>query len=165
MLHPWRRRLYSFILMNETPKQGKLPGTIRKRSECLCSTAGHRQALNAQAGGRWGMERLTQLCRFSLWALMQITPFALVCVGLSPSEFWFPTNSITQSKASQSQCVLPGFRLKSLHFAQCSSVTINWPRCTQILAYICLEKKKSYNFFITVDPSVWDCYRSPQTRS
>lgn len=27
------------------------------------------------------------------------------------------------------------------------------------------RKKKSYNFFITADPNVWDCYRSPQTRS
>lgn len=101
----------------------------------------HPRAGNAWAeGGELWLTHPTG--RFSLQALMQIPAFALGRVGLSPYDFWFPANSVTQH--SHNQCALPGSRFYPVLI------------CSHKLAHSNLGPQlfwKKKIFFITADPN------------
>lgn len=85
--------------------------------------------------------------------------------GLIP--FWVLVSyRLHNSKQSQPKPMcFAWFRGWNHSVSQCSSVTINWPRCTQILAYICLKKKKKSHFFHHSRPKCLGLLQPSPTRS
>lgn len=74
---------------------------------------------------------------------MQITPFALGSVGLSPYDFWFPANSATPSTAKANVfCLDPGF-----------AVLICSHNLAQLHSNLALQLFKNIFFFIIADPN------------